>query len=545
MPAKQTTLLLPLWIINTTAQDILQGGAHTNKGTFKTDPSLRAHSAVLRLFVALQEHQNRFQGGSDGGGDGGGAVSPSASALRVPDLQDPVSLIGDLRACWRASSNISDRISNNNNNNKNDHDRGGRKRREDRTDGGNASGAKARALGHLKQAKTLLDQAAKGLPGNASIAGYRAAVEAAESGSVAALKQLAQFVDRNPESVKGRALHARVMEMIIRDARARRRATNQSSRDRELGNTSRPKIDVKDRGEEREGHEEEADERSGNSEEDIDDGLRLVGVARVRALRKWLETDPLEPRASLGLAALHLERSAAVIGVADKGFVVKHLVDQLETHGFARTCPSGGSPSDAAINTTRAATSLWSVLANLLGPLRVRDEPVPLMKAKVVGVQEDAGMSAVTGTSHRHPPSPPRPGSIWDHLYGADPPWAPTDFQQQGEGIILADHGRAGAVFRRERDDDSLTDSREAGMHLDRDGRGSDHDAALGRLPIPHPLLRGIDRELWQDAVLDPGGDPLLAGMTTATLGDGRAVEDRVGWCRCARVWVSCCVLCV
>ncbi|CAN0596280.1 unnamed protein product, partial [Laminaria digitata] len=81
--------------------------------------------------------------------------------------------------------------------------------------------ARARALGHLRIAKELLEQAATGLPGNASLAGYRVAVEAAaaesESGGgggwVAALRQLERFVERNPGSVKGRSLHARLLEM--------------------------------------------------------------------------------------------------------------------------------------------------------------------------------------------------------------------------------------------------------------------------------------------------------------------------------------------
>ncbi|CAN0336447.1 unnamed protein product, partial [Ectocarpus sp. 13 AM-2016] len=81
---------------------------------------------------------------------------------------------------------------------------------------------------------------------------------------------------------------------------------------------------------------------AGTAEAEDQDGLLLVGVARARALRRWLEADPLEPRAALALAALHTEGSAAVVGVADRAFVVDGLVAQLETScgGGPRPCPA-------------------------------------------------------------------------------------------------------------------------------------------------------------------------------------------------------------
>lgn len=394
-------------------------------GQIRKDPSLKAHVAVLRLFAALLEHRNAP--GSEEG-DAGPLSSP-----RIPDLQDPLSLIARLRTC----------------------------RSECATGGPDTCGAKARALDHLAEAKKLAKQAAKQLPSSASVAGYRAALKAAESGTIDALRQMERFVGRNPGSVKGRALHARLLEMNVRDARARCRA----------------KQDTQDQG-----HEDKEAIEAG-------EGLHLVGVARACALRSWLETDPLEPRAALGLAALHLEQSGDIVGVADKALVAKALVDQLETHGFARNVsPSTAAEGCGSLHTTRAAVELWRALADLLGPLRVRDEPVPLPLA--------AERRAV----------PPRPGTIWDHLYGGNPPWAPTDFQQGKNDYQRNDGGASKAL-------------------------GGTGNNGLPGPPVPHPLLWGVDRELWADMLLDPNADPLLAVNSSAAGQD--AAGDGEMWCRC------------
>eukprot|EP00904_Undaria_pinnatifida_P003845 jgi/Undpi1/13461/HiC_scaffold_8.g03120.m1 len=421
-------------------QNMLHGDLLSRGGLLKMDPSLKAHSAVLRLFAALLECQRHRASGLRGDSSSGAAsasasasasVSVSVPARRVPDLQDPLLLIGRLRACWRECAGV------------------------DEKGGGNS--AHGRALGHLRVAKDLLEQAAKGLPRNASLAGYRAATEAAESGWVSALRQLECFVERNPGSVKGRSLHARLLEMSERDARAQLRAKRQP-----VGEQEGRRGGGDGGGEGGEG--------DGGGEESCD-GLRLVGVARARALRGWLETDPLEPRAVLGLASLHAGRSGAALGVADRGFVAQSLAEQLETHGFPRAYASTGRASErGALHTSRAALALWGALADLLGPLRVRDEPVLLPR-------DGAGKVMM----------PPRPGTVWDHIYGMDPPWAPTDFQRRGGG---GGWDRGEGEWRGEA------------------GRG------LPGPPTPHPLLGGLDKELWDDVVLDPGGDPLLAAVS-------------------------------
>ncbi|CAN0530451.1 unnamed protein product, partial [Laminaria digitata] len=129
---------------------------------------------------------------------------------------------------------------------------------------------------------------------------------------------------------------------------------------------------------------------------------------------------------------LHAGGSGAAVGVADRAFVAQSLANQLETHGSPRVYPSspcgsgrrrrrrrGAVAERGELHTSRAALALWGALADLLGPLRVRDEPVLLPR-------DGTGKLMVRGMM-----SPPRPGTVWDHLYGADPPWAPTDFQQR------------------------------------------------------------------------------------------------------------------
>ncbi|CAN0375585.1 unnamed protein product, partial [Pylaiella littoralis] len=121
------------------------------------------------------------------------------------------------------------------------------------------------------------------------------------------------------------------------------------------------------------------------------------------------------------------------------------------------------------------------------------------------------------------PMRPPRPGTLWDHLYGSNPPWAPTDFgDRQGRGGGFGPGGGGccgydgtGGVF---------------------DGGAREAEKEAGGCPgfgsSPHPLLRGVDRELWEETVLDPGGEALLL---VGTRGGGRARatvgEDSKTWC--------------
>ena len=140
---------------------------------------------------------------------------------------------------------------------------------------------------------------------------------------------------------------------------------------------------------------------------------------RARPLRGWIDTDPLEPRAALGLAALHSGYSEALLGVADESFLMKHLLEQLETHGFPCTYPPvQGSTVNAegVLYTSRAALALWDALAKILGALRVRDDPVPLFS------RWERAMPTLPA---------PRPGTVWDEGFGSDPPWNPTDFQRR------------------------------------------------------------------------------------------------------------------
>lgn len=503
----------------------MQGGSLSNNGTFKRDPYLKAHGAVLQLFAALLEHQasagDTPSGGSGitsttgstaadaAGGDGrrpgdGRRRRPSSpSPRRVPELQDPLALIEHVRACWAECAGA----------------------------GAQAGSPRGRAREHLKHAKRLLGQAATDLPGDASVAGYRAAVTAAESGTVAALRQLEGFVERNPGSVKGRALHARLLEMSFREARhgaAAAAAGRGGGGGHENNNERNQRLEGGGSCGRRQGGKQK--ERDGEQEDDAQaydgggDRLLLVGVARARALRGWLETDPLEPRASLGLASLLSEGPGAVIGVADRAFVVDGLVRQLETScGLPRSSPS---PSRGVLYTTRAATALWAALADLLGPLRVRDEPVPVVRRGGAGGRLKRQRSVSTAAP---PPPPPRPGTIWDHLYGADPPWAPTDFvhQEQGGGFSPGSGG-------------------DGGGHVDGVGRVLEETEGAGKqggseLPglgsSPHPLLRSVDRELWGETVLDPGGEPLLLAKTRAAAGRGGGVtaeqeEEAEAWCR-------------
>ncbi|CAM9539278.1 unnamed protein product, partial [Ectocarpus fasciculatus] len=115
---------------------------------------------------------------------------------------------------------------------------------------------------------------------------------------------------------------------------------------------------------------------------------------------------------------------------------------------------------------------------------------------------------------------PPRPGTIWDHLYGADPPWAPTDFaaaRGRGVGSGLAD-GRAGVG-------DALGEQA-TGVG---GGRGSSSGGLSGLgLYSPHPLLRGVDAELWEETVLDPDAEPLL--LAPGRDGGGRGQNGGI-WC--------------
>lgn len=455
-------------------------------GAFKTDPGLKAHIALLRLFAALLEYKNSantnrrgsFSSSEEGDDDGDEGRRGSLASSRIPDLQDPLSLIGLLRSCFMYCGVV-----------------GGAERKRGGTNAD--GGAKGRALSHLSNAKKLLKQAAGGLPENASVAGYRAAMKAAESGEVAALQQLARFINRNPGSVKGHALNVRLMEMNFRYARNRYR------REKKQGNEE-------DSGAEEEGGggREQRDKRGEVAACGFSDRLLLARVARARALRDWLETDPLEPRAVLGLAALHTERSGAVVGIADKAFVTRSLIEQLETHGFPRPCPSSFDSTSAghgraSIVTTRSATALWGALADLLGGLRLRDEPVPLLRTGEGGRISAAAMA------------PPVPGTIWDRLYGADPPWSPTDFQRLGDSNLSC--GSSGSTGWQ---------------------RTEDRQLLTGAPPTPHPLLRGVvDRELWEETLLDPSGDQLLQVATgtamVAAMSEGAVGEDEnIFYCR-------------
>ncbi|CAN0176281.1 unnamed protein product [Ectocarpus sp. 8 AP-2014] len=121
-------------------------------------------------------------------------------------------------------------------------------------------------------------------------------------------------------------------------------------------------------------------------------------------------------------------------------------------------------------------------------------------------------------TAAATPPPPPRPGTIWDHLYGADPPWAPTDFaaaRGRGVGSGLAD-GRAGVG--------GALGGQATG---ERGGGDSGGLSALGSYS-PHPLLRGVDAELWEETVLDPGAEPLL--LAPGRGGGGRGQDGGI-WC--------------
>lgn len=388
-----------------------------------------------------------------------------------------------------------------------------------------------RAREHLKRAKRLLGQAATDLPGDASVAGYLAAVTAAESGTVAALRQLERFVERNPGSVKGRALHTRLLEMSFREAR-RGVAAAAAAAAASTGGGGGNGGGGRQQGNQttRDGEQEDAAKADHNN--DDDDRLLLVGVARARALRGWLETDPLEPRASLGLASLHAEGSGAAVGVADRRFVVDNLVRQLEMScGLPRSCPSA---SRGVLYTTRAATALWAALANMLGPLRVRDEPVPVVRRGGGGgglKRPRSTTTAATAAAGAAPPPPPRPGTIWDHLYGADPPWAPTDFAclEQGGGFIPGGGGGCGYI-------DGV-----GGVLEETEGAGELTGSELPGLgSSPHRLLRGVDRQLWAETLLDPGGEPLLLTKTTRAAagrgGEAAVEEEAETWCRCVGV---------
>ena len=427
---------------NVRAQDMLHASGFMNSGAFKNDPLLKAHGAILRLFAGLLEHENASVGCVD---------MEAGGPPRIPGLQDPFALIERLRACKRGYRSG---------------DAAGEEAQID-------VGARARAWDHLRRARKLLRQAATGLPDNASIACYRAAMRAAGDGHVAALRQIARFVERNPGSVKARAFHARLLDRIIQNAQhTRKRVQDGSATYNECGG-----------------------EEAMVQEVESDDGMLLAEVVRARALRGWLEADPLEPRAALGLAVIYLERSAAALGVADELFVVERLLQQLETHGFPRTCAQsqGTAGARGVLYTSRAVLLLWGALADILGPLRVRDEPVPL-------ISRSAGRAP--------PPSPPRPGTIWDQAYGTDPPWAPTDFQRQ-DGFTCGGGGQ-------------------------RSGRGTEgagpEGAELGP-PAPHPLVRGVDQELWEETLLDPNADPLLGGPIDTPV--GAPVGEM--WCRYVR----------
>lgn len=528
-------------------QNVLQSGSLSNHGAFKLDPSLKAHGAVLQLFAALLEHQacdcdapspkassattppaTAGAHGADGAGGRWQRQQFSAAPPRVPRLQDPLSLIGQLRVCWAECS-------------------GATAVAVAAAAAAVADSPRGRAREHLKHAKRLLEQAAAGAPGDASIAGYRAAVTAAESGTVVALQQLAGFVERNPGSVKGRGLHARLLEMSFREAQrragaekiGRKQQQQQQQGERETGNggggAEAEEEEEAGQGEGGGSGDKAAEGKEEEPDDDDDDinGSLLVGVARARALRGWLETDPLEPRAALGLAALHSTASGAVVGVADRAFVVDGLVGQLETscRGSPRSCPS--TAVRGVLHTTRAAMALWAALADLLGPLRVRDEPVPVRRRGRGGGGDSGDSGGGNGMRRRRPIAtmpmlmpmrPPRPGTLWDHLYGSNPPWAPTDFgDRQGRGGSFGPGGGGcggydgtGGVF---------------------DGGAREAEKEAGGCPgfgsSPHPLLRGVDRELWEETVLDPGGEALLL---VGTRGGGRAratvEEDSKTWCR-------------
>lgn len=439
---------------------------------------------------------------------------PLPPSARIPDLQDPLALIGPLRACLMENTG------------------GG---------GGdgfaalnpNADAHRARALAHIKEAEKLANLATERLPWNASAAGYRAAIEAAKRGPASALRQLENFIERNADSVKGRALHSRLLEMDFGDSSA----LNNSSEEREAAATS-PAVSAA---------QSEQGALGTSSVAGPAAATHLIDVVHARALRGWLEVDPLEPRGALGLAALHAQRSlhGATVGVASEEFIVKTMILQVETHGHTRVYPplylqpaaaagidsadgsaappgeldggsSSPSPTSSSYNTTRAAVALWRALADLLGPLRVRDAPVPVLSAssrRGVGVGEGGqpATTAAVATGVRvvagEGAPPPRPGTLWDRLYGRDPPWAPTDFERRfddatgafGVGVT----GGAGGGTR---------------------GGGFPPEA-----PIPHPLLRGADRELWDDTLLDPSADPLLFGLGKST----KPEEGEAGmWCR-------------
>lgn len=412
-------------------QGILQARGKNVNSAFKNDPMLKAHIAILFLFAGLLEYQN---------------AQPSASpSAQIPGLQDPLALIEWLRVCRRECSVGST--------------------------AGIGVDARARVLAHLGHAKKLLREAVMALPGNASVMGYCAALSAAEGGSVCALRQLADFVERNPGNVKGRALHARLLQAIIRDADKQ-----------DCVNAGVPT------------NEEEEGEEVKAPEGELNNRLTLAKVARARALRGWLDTDPLEPRAALGLAALHSECSESLLGVADESFLVKHLQEQLETHGFPRTCPPAQGTAvnaEGVLYTSRAALALWDALAKILGALRVRDDPVPLFPRR------ERAMPTL--------PSP-RPGTVWDEVFSSDPPWNPTDFQRREGG-----------------DGDT--------------GNGAGWEGAQGDSPgplAPHPLVRGVDWELWEETLLDPSAEPLFRGKTMDTLKSPRneICFGRV-WCRC------------
>lgn len=419
-------------------QGILQSRGKNINSVFKNDPMLKAHIAILFLFAGLLEYQN-------------GQPSDSPSA-QIPGLQDPLALIERLRVCQRECSVGSK--------------------------AGIGVDERARVLAHLGHAKKLLRQAATALPGNASITGYRAALSAVEGGSVSALRHLADFVERNPGNVKGRALHARLLQAIIRDA----------------NNQDIVNVGVATK-EGEEGEEVKA------SEEELNNGLTLAEVARARALRSWLDVDPLEPRAALGLAALHSECPEALLGVVDESFLVKHLLEQLEMHGFPRTYPPVQGTTvnaEGMLYTSRTALALWDALAKILGALRVRDDPVPLFP------RYDRAMPTLPA---------PRPGTLWDEVFGWDPPWNPTDFQRQ--------EGANGDI-----------------------GKGARWEGAQGDSPrplAPHPLMRGVDWELWEETLLDPDAEPLFRGKAMDTLKSPRNVMlfGRV-WCRYVGVVETC-----
>lgn len=376
--------------------------------------SLKAHVAVLRLFVALSEHR----------------LTKDVS-LRLPDLQDPIALVEPLTACWAEGI-------------------------EGTKDG--ASRSASRGVAHLLEAERLIESAAKGLPDVASIAGYRAAIEFAKHGPSSALQQLEAFLERCPSSIKGRALYARLVEMTLARCRAR------ACRSPDDG-----------RGTER------------DSPAHGDGGVHVLEVTYARALREWLEADSLEPRAILGLASLHSERSGATVGIVDAGFIVKTLVSQLETLGNPRPLPPCGTAQlPLGVHTTRAALALWGALADLLGTLRVRDVPVSLPGG---------------GLDHSAPEAP-RPGTLWDTLYGGDPPWGPTDFQLGG----------------------GLGEARRRDGWCVQEGNN-----AFPGAPTPHPLLCDVDKHLWEDVLVHPGSDTLLARGCARD----RRSSDARRCCRC------------